>query len=137
MTDKTCERCKSPIVGRRSHARYCCEQCQSNALKRRSYRRNRDAVLAERSEEYKSDPVRRFMLRVQKLALKHVPAQPCSQCGAAKAERHHHDYSKPLDVVFLCRRCHTIWHREHGHGHTLAAAALDTQHDTTTKEQAS
>jgi hypothetical protein len=37
--------------------------------------------------------------------------QPCSVCGAAKTQAHHTDYSKPLDVEWLCFRCH----REHGH----------------------
>ena len=38
--------------------------------------------------------------------------QPCVKCGALKAEAHHPDYSKPLDVQWLCRPCHD---REH-HG---------------------
>ena len=32
--------------------------------------------------------------------------QPCDRCGAVKVDGHHHDYSKPLDVRWLCRRCH-------------------------------
>lgn len=36
--------------------------------------------------------------------------QPC-KCGATKVQAHHHDYSKPLDVVWLCFGCHR---REHG-----------------------
>lgn len=32
--------------------------------------------------------------------------QPCAICGATKVEAHHRDYSKPLDVVWLCRSCH-------------------------------
>ena len=31
----------------------------------------------------------------------------CSECGAdCKPDAHHPDYSKPLDVVWLCRTCH-------------------------------
>ncbi len=36
-----------------------------------------------------------------------ITKQPCSACGDIKAEGHHPDYSKPLDVVWLCRKHHT------------------------------
>lgn len=36
---------------------------------------------------------------------------PCAECGAAKVEAHHEDYSKPLDVVWLCRTHHIARHR--------------------------
>lgn len=35
--------------------------------------------------------------------------QPCEQCGAAPAHGHHDDYSKPLEVRWLC----PTHHREH------------------------
>jgi ribosomal protein S27AE len=35
----------------------------------------------------------------------------CETCGSAKSEMHHEDYSKPLVVRWLCRRCHLALHR--------------------------
>jgi hypothetical protein len=32
--------------------------------------------------------------------------QPCKECGAKKSQAHHEDYSKPLDVEWLCVACH-------------------------------
>ncbi len=32
--------------------------------------------------------------------------QPCHVCGAKKVEAHHPDYTKPLDVLWLCKRHH-------------------------------
>lgn len=37
--------------------------------------------------------------------------QPCEVCGCAKTEAHHDDYSKPLDVRWLCRPHHFEHHR--------------------------
>lgn len=42
---------------------------------------------------------------------------PCQRCGASKVQAHHKDYSRPLDVEWLCFRCH----REHAHGQVVVA----------------
>jgi len=36
--------------------------------------------------------------------------EPCVMCGDQNVHAHHKDYSKPLDVVWLCPKCH---HRLH------------------------
>lgn len=38
--------------------------------------------------------------------------QPCSECGAEPADAHHPDYTKPLEVVWLCRKHHGEAHRK-------------------------
>lgn len=38
--------------------------------------------------------------------------QSCGICGAYKTEAHHEDYSKPLDVVWLCKKHHMARHVE-------------------------
>jgi len=39
-----------------------------------------------------------------------VTQQPCEICGKEKAQGHHEDYSKPLNVVWLCIRHHQDRH---------------------------
>lgn len=40
--------------------------------------------------------------------------QPCERCGVPEAQAHHDDYSKPLDVRWLCQEHHNDVHREIG-----------------------
>jgi hypothetical protein len=37
--------------------------------------------------------------------------KPCEVCGEVRAQAHHDDYGKPLDVRWLCTTHHTEWHR--------------------------
>ena len=39
-----------------------------------------------------------------------LASQPCEVCGSAKVEAHHDDYSKPLEVRWLCRMHHLVHH---------------------------
>lgn len=36
--------------------------------------------------------------------------QACEVCGDYPTEAHHDDYSRPLDIRWLCTRCHTAQH---------------------------
>jgi len=36
--------------------------------------------------------------------------QPCERCGGVPSEAHHPDYSRPIDVTWLCRPCHLAEH---------------------------
>ena len=36
----------------------------------------------------------------------------CKKYGEIKSEAHHEDYDKPLDIVWLCSKCHKQRHKE-------------------------
>lgn len=48
--------------------------------------------------------------------------QPCKECGDPRSTAHHHDYNKPMEIEWLCYRCHGIEHRRSPEG--LAHAGL-------------
>ena len=39
-----------------------------------------------------------------------IKREPCSKCGEPKAQMHHADYSKPLQIEWLCDVCHHARH---------------------------
>ena len=41
-----------------------------------------------------------------------IARQPCERCGSTKSQGHHDDYSKPLNVMWLCQPHHRERHRE-------------------------
>lgn len=82
-------------------------------------RENMDLVV-ERSRKYRAaDPERyRAHNRLSKAVStgKIVKSTQCERCLKPKTSRqldgHHHDYSKALEVEWLCRQCHKDRHRE-------------------------
>lgn len=67
----------------------------------RQYRRAKESRLKDRAR----DKVY-YAIRCGKLTRK-----PCENCGEVKSEAHHDNYNKPLEVRWLCRKCHADWHK--------------------------
>lgn len=58
-----------------------------------------------------------FKVRARELAAKAQRAgllvqQPCERCGEPDSQKHHDDYEKPLEVRWLCLKCHHAVHVE-------------------------
>lgn len=52
------------------------------------------------------------MLRNAVAAGKIVKPTTCQDCGKeGRIQAHHHDYSKPFDVIWVCQKCHGKRHR--------------------------
>lgn len=72
-----------------------------------------DADRVRRSRAKHPDAYRAYIAVQNALKRGDLKAAPCERCGyAVGVHAHHEDYSKPLDVVWLCRNCHGERHRE-------------------------
>ncbi|MEE8143243.1 MAG: hypothetical protein V3T77_09090, partial [Planctomycetota bacterium] len=78
--------------------------------------KGRLAALANTRKYYKRHPKKVEAWNTFKVAIRSgsvVRPNTCEKCGVeCRPEGHHPDYSRPLEVVFVCRRCHVAIHRE-------------------------
>jgi hypothetical protein len=70
----------------------------------------RDTVYARMNDEQRTRHKARTRAGVA-LRRGHITRGPCESCGNPDAQMHHDDYTKPLDVRWLCRPCHIDHHR--------------------------
>ena len=114
------------VCGRKKDKRY--YQIKSEEIKKRNkdiYLRDRehrleiahlwvvnnpDKVREIRRRSYKKSPEKykaRQLVR-EEIRKGNIKRGACSMCGKEKAEAHHPDYSKPLDIMWLCRFHHGV-----------------------------
>ena len=63
-------------------------------------------------EAIKWDELNKEKVKAQQIARYRVKLKrPCVVCGSKNIIRHHFDYMKPTDVIFLCQKHHTELHR--------------------------
>lgn len=132
-----CRRCGTPVlvtVERARRSDYWCGECMSLARAdwaRRNRERKREtnakwwanATSAQR-KEYRDawkdrNPEKRAAHVAVQRALRNgwLTRQPCEVCGEAFSCAHHDDYSKPLEVRWLCHAHHQEHHHKlKGHG---------------------
>ncbi len=78
------------------------EQRRNKSDKRRTLKQKYDKIYRE------NNPEKCKAHRAVAAAIRngHLLRKPCEVCQNLKSEAHHHDYSKPLDVKWLCFKCH-------------------------------
>lgn len=81
-----------------------CNDCHN------AYMRANRRPYSEMTPEQKAKDTARSYANVYQAKGKILP-QPCEVCGAEPTEKHHDDYSKPLEVRWFCRRHHLEHHR--------------------------
>lgn len=112
---------------RKNGHQYACKICTSGVSRawkkahpertreyqRAYYQRNR-GELNNQTAQYKDDYPERAAARLaihKAIADGDLARGPCFVYGGEPADGHHEDYSKPYEIIWLCRICHTTYHR--------------------------
>lgn len=94
--------------------RYSCRDCNTARMKK--YRQTPEGKVAAKracDAANQKHPLKRKAWDTVHRALKtgRLTKLPCLTCGDVKTDAHHDDYSKPLDVKWLCRAHHADHHK--------------------------
>jgi hypothetical protein len=99
----TCSKCTKPLEENRIGKKRYCKSCQAESMK------------LNRPKHSELDPLQKLKANARSYLNVYIRRgkiikQPCISCGDLNTEGHHHDYTKPLDVVWYCRKCHLNHH---------------------------
>lgn len=127
-TTKVCNRCKeeksvahfyksrSNVQTRRAVCRECISKAYNKETARLQNIKRRDSgkngeTMKRMTAKYPEKFIARHKL-VYAVKMGRIKKLPCDECGDNKSEAHHPDYSKPLEVIWLCRKHHAEKHRK-------------------------
>lgn len=83
------------------------ENVARKAVYMRDYlRKNKERIKLQRLENPEKLQAR-YKLRYE-VKMGRIEKLPCLECGNEKSEAHHEDYAKPLEVIWLCRKHHSL-----------------------------
>ena len=84
--------------------------------KKEHYEKNKDKII-KRIRKYESENKEKVMaqkkIKYYKKRKYIIPPNECQLCERkGKTEAHHPDYSKPLDIIWVCKYCHNRIHHK-------------------------
>lgn len=122
-----CILCQNKFTPRRADHRYCSYRCRDAAryYRNREKRLEKDRIRYENmSDEQKRERFLLAVLRNKKkwkvrqtvrnaISREKIRRLPCEECGEKETHAHHNNYSKPLQVEWLCKKHHYEKHRKY------------------------
>jgi len=115
---KTCDAILIGVTKRKDGTekeRFMCNPC--NAKRRKKYyAKNKEKCRAILNKSISKHKLKQSARKKVRYAIKTgvlVKLNHCESCGeSGQLDGHHEDYSKPLEVLWLCRTCHAKTHNE-------------------------
>jgi hypothetical protein len=125
---KPCEYCGEEDITRicdlkQGWGKYCSRKCSSKHRMEKKDQTGEDnpnwkGGVSENAYRYKKKQVNKYPKkeRARKkvydaIRFENLVRKPCEVCGEEKAQAHHEDYDKPLEVNWLCRKHHREYHK--------------------------
>lgn len=124
-----CRKCDEPVVATASmvkNGRYVCGSCQGEKYAewrlrnleharatQRVLSKKRSAKVSGKTAAYRrANPLKRAAHQAVQTGIRNgsLVRQLCEGCRTEKTHAHHDDYTKPLEIRWLCHRCHMAAH---------------------------
>lgn len=101
IISRACSKCGGDLGDRYGKQRYCrgCHAKNMRMCRPKHSQLKEEARVKANARSYANVYLRRGTLK----------KQPC-KCGNPNSQMHHEDYSKPLEVIWVCRPCHLELH---------------------------
>jgi len=129
--DKTCKDCRKEMVriNREKNAEYYRKYDKDRfkndpmvSARHKRYQKTESgkaSVIKSKKKWQEQNPVKRAVHVITGNAIRsgRISKEPCEVCGSkSRIHAHHDDYSKPLEVRWLCAKHHQEWHDINGEG---------------------
>ena len=117
--ERKCVNCRRKFKVFHGSQKFCSEQCYQN--KRKVYlkkymkiweRENKEIRKILKKKWKENNPEKLKAWGLARRNIKMEIGQLCEICNIKEAkDKHHVDYNKPLEIMFLCKECHQNLHR--------------------------
>lgn len=122
IMQKICSKCKKLLdikmfnrdIRKKYNVESCCKECKKLYKKE-----NKNILLLKQQERRKNNSEYLLKQKARNLLYSEIRAKriikPCI-CEGCNTENilqaHHFNYNEPLNIIWLCRKCHSVLHRK-------------------------